>query len=61
MAFVVVSKLAAAQAAEQEAFHGLFRLHDTESYRHALARWIGAAERMCRLSSVRQADPSGPT
>jgi hypothetical protein len=61
MAFVVVAELAAAEAAEQEAFRGLFRLHDSESYRSALATWIGAAERMCRLSSARQIGTSGPT
>jgi hypothetical protein len=59
MAFVVVAELAAAEAAEQEAFRGLFRLHDSESYRDALAKWIGAAERMCRLSSSRQTGAAG--
>jgi hypothetical protein len=60
MAFVVASELEAAEAAEQEAFHGLFRLHDTESYHNALATWIGAAERLCRLCWVRPGGTAGP-
>ncbi|MGA2125724.1 MAG: hypothetical protein ABSG76_06175 [Xanthobacteraceae bacterium] len=60
MAFVVVAELAAAEAAEQEAFRGLFRLHDSESYHDALAAWIGAAERMCRLSTARPNGTAGP-
>jgi hypothetical protein len=58
MAFVVASELAAAKAAEHEAFVGLFRLHDTESYRNALVKWIDAAERLCRLCWLQ---PSGAT
>jgi hypothetical protein len=60
MALMVASELAAAQAEEQEAFCGLFRLHDTESYQAALRRWVGAAERLCWLNWVEPTARRGP-
>jgi hypothetical protein len=56
----VASELAAAEAAEEQAFGGLFRPHDTESYRDALTEWISAAEKLCRLCWVQPNGTTGP-